>query len=126
MSTITAGRDRSVPLPFVCPSWCVIDHDSDAMGIVMDDVIHRSDFSWLRPDGSLSGDEGPWEVAAQLVMPEEDGEQPTIAVDLGDSLGPYAELTVETADQFIRDLKTFTARVQQMRDQLAEQNGVQS
>lgn len=122
MSIIAAGRIPSAPQPFTCPEWCVVDHGED----VPEDVFHRSDFTWLRPDGSLSGDEGPWEVAAQLVVPEAADEEPTIAVDLGESLGSYAELTVETADQFIRDLKVFTARVQQMRDQLAAMKEDQS
>ncbi|MEU3105588.1 DUF6907 domain-containing protein [Streptomyces griseoflavus] len=120
MSIITAGRDRSTPLPFVCPSWCVVDHfEYDRPRYPGDrDTVHRSAFTYLRPDASLSGDEGPWELAAQLAAPGLGGEA-TIVVDLGESLGSYAELTVETADQFIRDLKVFTARVQQMRDQLA-------
>ncbi|MEU6101164.1 DUF6907 domain-containing protein [Streptomyces flaveolus] len=129
MSTITAGRDRSVPLPFVCPPWCVVDHSEDERWQRFPgdrDVVHRSAFTYLRPDGALSGGEGPWEVAAQLAAPELGYAPATIVVDLGESLGHYAELTVETADQFIRDLKTFTARVQQLRDQLVEQNGVQS
>ncbi|MFE7648658.1 DUF6907 domain-containing protein [Streptomyces phaeoluteigriseus] len=128
MATITAGRDRSTPLPFTCPSWCVVDHfEYDMPRFDGDrDTVHRSAFTYLRPDGALSGGEGAWEVAAQLAAPELDYAPATIVVDLGESLGHYAELTVETADQFIRDLKTFTARVQQMRDQLAEQNGVQS
>lgn len=127
MATIAAGRDRSTPLPFVCPSWCVVDHyEYDRPRFEGDrDTVHRSAFTYLRPDGALSGGEGPWEVAAQMAAPELGGE-PTIVVDLGESLGPYAELTVETADQFIRDLKVFTARVQQMRDQLAALRGEQS
>jgi hypothetical protein len=96
------------------------------MGAILGDTIHRSSFAWLRPDGSRSGDEGPWELAAQLVASDEEGELPAIAVDLGETLGPYAELTVETADQFLRDLKTFTACVQQMRDQLAAMKEQQS
>lgn len=119
MSNATAGRTASAARPFACPPWCVVDHGDTPT----EDVFHRSEFAWLRPDGSLSGDEGPWEVAAQLVVPEDAGLEPTIAVDLGESLGPYAELTLETADQFIRDLKVFTARVQQMRDQLAAATG---
>lgn len=119
MSTITAGRDRSTPLPFVCPSWCVVDHEGEAP----EDVFHRSERTWLKPDGSRSGDEGPWELEAHLVVAEGQPEDAAVVVDLSEaSLGPYSELTVETADQFIRDLKTFTARVQQLRDQLAEQN----
>ena len=54
------------------------------------DVIHRSEFTWLRPDGALSGDEGPWEVAAQLAAPELGYADATIAVDLCESMGSYA------------------------------------
>jgi hypothetical protein len=126
MVTKTAGRSTSTPVAPKCPPWCVIDHSDDTMSALMGDFIHRSDFAWLRPDGSRSGDEGPWEVAAQLVSSDEDGTAPAVAVDLGDTIGPYAELTVETADQFLRDLKTFTARVQQMRDQLAAMKEQQS
>jgi len=123
MATNIAGRIASAPCLPHCPPWCVIDHSDDSMSFLMGDFIHRSDFAWLRPDGARSGDEGPWELAAQLVASEEEGEPPLIVVDLGESLGPYAELTVETADQFLRDLKTFTARVQQYRDQLAAMKG---
>ncbi|MEU9068307.1 hypothetical protein AB0D60_15625 [Streptomyces sp. NPDC048306] len=128
MSTITAGRDRSTPLPFVCPPWCVVDHyEYDVERVPGDrDVIHRSAFAYLRPDASLSGVEEGFEVAAQLASPELGYAQALLVVDLGESIGSYAELDVERADQFIRDLKTFTARVQQLRDQLAKQNGVQS
>ncbi|NED31975.1 hypothetical protein G3I64_04990 [Streptomyces sp. SID8499] len=90
------------------------------------DAVHRSAFAYLRPDGALSGGEGPWEVAAQLAAGELGDTPATLVVDLGESLGHYAELTLETADQFLRDLKTFTARVQQMRDQLAALKGEQS
>ncbi len=127
MAIIAAGRDRSTPLPFTCPSWCVVDHyEHDMPRFAGDrDAIHRSAFTYLRPDASLSGDDGAWELAAQLASSELDG-GPTIAVDLGEPLGHYAELTVETADQFIRDLKVFTARIQQMRDQLAAMKEEQS
>ncbi|WP_406360309.1 hypothetical protein OID55_10880 [Streptomyces sp. NBC_00715] len=128
MATITAGGIASAPPPIVCPDWCVIDHaKEDVPGFPEDrDVIHRSSSAWLHPDGSLSGDEGPWELSAHVASPELGYAEPTIVVDAGLPLDPYAELTVETADQFIRDLKTFTARVQQMRDQLAAMKEQQS
>lgn len=122
MGAITAGRIANALRSEECPSWCVRDHSNDDP----ENVFHRSDFSWLRPDGALSGNQGPWELAAQLVLPQADTESATLVVDLGDAFGPFAELTVATADQFIRDLKTFTARVQQMRDQLAAWTGASS
>jgi len=122
MATNTAGRTASAPRLESCPTWCVVDHSEDSRFERFPgdpDVIHRSEFTWLRPDAGLSGDDGGFEVAAQLAAPNLGYADATIVVDLGESMGSYAELTVETADQFLRDLKTFTARVQQMRDQLA-------
>lgn len=123
MSIVTAGRMGSAPRPFTCPSWCVVDHAGEAP----EDVFHRGERAWLKPDGSRSGGEGPWVLEAHVVVAEGEPGDAAVVVDLSKvTAGPYAELTVETADQFIRDLKTFTARVQQMRDQLAEQNGDRS
>lgn len=128
MATTTAGRTASAPLPFTCPDWCVIDHaKEDVPGFPGDrDVVHRSSSAWLHPDGSLSGDDGPWELSAHVASPELGYAEATVVLDVGVPLDAYAELTVETADQFIRDLKTFTARVQQMRDQLAAMKEQQS
>lgn len=101
-----------------CPSWCVVDHGHD----IPEDVFHRSSLAWLVPDGSRSGDEGPWRLAAHLVVAEvpESGDDGQIVVETGnETLGPYIELDVERADQFIRQTKVFLARIEQMRDQLA-------
>lgn len=101
-----------------CPPWCVVEHGSD----IPEDVFHRSGFAWLVPDGSRSGDEGPWKLAAHLVVAEvpEPGDDGQIVIETGnETLGPYIELDVERADQFIRQTKVFLARVEQMRDQLA-------
>lgn len=102
----------------MCPAWCVGSHAIDPP----DDIFHRSHMATLSaPEGAsfaADGEGGP-RFEAHLVLPEGDGEPSQITVDTGDVFGPYAELDVEHADQFIRDLKTFTARMQQMRDQLA-------
>jgi hypothetical protein len=125
MAIITAGRIASAPLPFTCPDWCVVDHSRDSLLASPGDkdVIHRSAHTWLQPDGA--GGE-PWELSAHLASPELGYADPLLVLDVGVPLDPYAELTVEAADQFIRDLKTFTARVQQMRDQLAAMKEQQS
>lgn len=119
-STTSTGR-----MP-VCPAWCVVDHGSD----IPEDVFHRSGFAWLVPDGSRSGDEGPWKLAAHLVVAEvpEPGDDGQIVIETGDeSFGPYIELDVERVDQFIRQTKVFLARIEQMRDQLAAtKEGVRS
>ncbi|MEV4043114.1 hypothetical protein [Streptomyces sp. NPDC049744] len=137
MATITAGRDRSTPTAFVklprmesCPSWCVGEHDADVEGnlfhrspVVLAAVPEESAEPTLRDEAEVPM------LTAHLVVPEGPefaDEDAQITVDCGDLWGPYAELSVDQADRFIRDLKTFTARVQQLRDQLAEQNGVQS
>lgn len=103
-----------------CPAWCTRDHAIDSP----EDFFHRSHIAKLAAPESASfatdGEGGP-RFEAHLVLPEgpEGGDEPPqITVD-ADVFGPYAELDVEHADQFIRDLKTFTARMQQMRDQLA-------
>lgn len=115
-STTSTGRmpaGRTV----VCPAWCVVDHGDD----IPEDVFHRSDFAWLEPNGSRSGDEGPWKLAAHLVLaevpqPDDDGQ---IVIETGDeTFGPYIELDTERADEFIRQTKVFLARIEQMRDQL--------
>ncbi|NJP72522.1 hypothetical protein [Streptomyces sp. C1-2] len=125
MSTITAGRDRSTPLPFVCPPWCAVDHAAqDVPRFPGDrDVIHRSAEAWLTSAGSV---EAPWELSAHLASPELEYGPATLVVDIGVPLDPYSEMDVEQADQFIRDLKAFTSRVQQMRDRLAAMKEQQS
>lgn len=125
MSTITAGRDRSTPLPFTCPSWCAVDHaEQDVPRFPGDvDVIHRSAHAWLNSAGS--SDE-PWELSAHLASPELGYAPAVLVVDVGAPLDPYAEFDVERADQLIRDLKAFTSRVQQMRDHLVAMKEQQS
>lgn len=108
-----AGRVES------CPPWCIGGHDLDHP----DDVFHRGEFLKLKaPEGSgpRKGDQLP-ALCAQLVMPEvaEDDDPACIVVDHNDVYGPYAQLDVAKADQMIRDLKVYTARLQEMRDQLA-------
>lgn len=118
MTAITAGRITSAPWTGQCPSWCVIDHGRD----IPVDVFHRSEFAWLTPNGDLSGDEGPWELAAHIVTAEvpQDGDGSGLVIETQDgTAGPYIEIGIEHVDEFIRQGKAFLARVQQMRDQLA-------
>lgn len=109
------------PQTTTCPSWCTGDHAIDPP----EDFFHRSLIATVAAPESASfsvGTLGLPRFEAHLVLPEGpegSDEPPQITVDTGDVFGPYAELDVEHADQFIRDLKTFTARMQQMRDQLA-------
>ncbi|MEV7032717.1 hypothetical protein AB0N99_21190 [Streptomyces sp. NPDC093272] len=120
MAINTAGRIASAQLES-CPPWCVLDHRGDWVG----DLFHRgADASASVPSDTAYavGSSGAPHLNAHLVLPEMDEHPdapPQITVDAGDLFGAYAELDVERADQFIRDLKMFTARVQQMRDQLA-------
>ncbi|MEU1908125.1 DUF6907 domain-containing protein [Streptomyces hygroscopicus] len=103
--------------PSTCPAWCVVDHGND----ILADIFHRSSLAWLVPDGSRSGDEGPWRLAAHLVVAEvpEPGDDGQIVIETGnETLGPYIELDAERADEFIRQTKVFLARIEQMRDQL--------
>ncbi|WP_275559608.1 hypothetical protein [Streptomyces sp. 5-6(2022)] len=105
--------------PSSCPPWCTGGHDSN----IPEDVFHRSASVSLRPpSGSLPDRPSPSpRLSAYLMLPEvpEDDDPACIILDHGDVYGPYAQLDVEYADQMIRDLKTFTARMQQLRDQLA-------
>ncbi|QLJ05712.1 hypothetical protein HZZ00_34960 [Streptomyces sp. NEAU-sy36] len=119
MSVIITEHATDVGRVASCPPWCIGGHDSDNP----DDVFHRGPFLKLKaPDGT-----GPTKMpalpalCAQLVMPEvaEDDDPACIIIDHNDVYGPYAQLDVEAADQMIRDLKTYTACLQQLRDQLA-------
>lgn len=68
-------------------------------------------------------------LTAHLVLPagpEGDNEPAQISVDTGDLWGPYAELDVEQADEFIRDLKEFTAFMELYRGRLAALKGERS
>lgn len=124
----TATRPARASRLASCPSWCVLDHRGDHP----DDYFHRGASAAVSvPDGTAHavGSSGPPHLDAHLVLPvsvEEPDERPCITVDAGDLFGAYAELDVEHADQFIDDLKWFTARMQQMRDQLAAAKEQQS
>ncbi|WP_406507622.1 DUF6907 domain-containing protein [Streptomyces sp. NBC_00212] len=114
-----------------CPDWCVVEHD-DAPPV---DTFHRGANLVLKPPTASAPDQqsrlfqapAPLPVLrAELMLPEvqQDNDLACIILDHHDVYGPYAQLDVESADQYIRDLKTFTARLQQMRDQLTALNGV--
>lgn len=126
MATKTAGRTASAPRLESCPEWCVIDHGDDPI----DDIFHRGDYAQVGvPEGQVHLSNKDLKLNVSLCLPEvpEPGDEGGfLVVDLGDPWGPYAELDAEHADQFIRDLKTFTARVQQMRDQLDAKKEQQS
>ncbi|MFI6468747.1 DUF6907 domain-containing protein [Streptomyces sp. NPDC050516] len=102
-----------------CPDWCVVEHGNDPP----DDVFHRGGCAQTRlPENLIRLSSDDLKLVARLCLPEapEPGDEGGfVVVDRGDLFGPYAELDIEHTDQFIRDLKAFTARVQQMRDQLA-------
>lgn len=110
-----------------CPDWCVVEHDSAELPV---DTFHRSANLVLKPPATSAPDQqsplfqanGPLPtLRAELMLPEvqQDNDLACIIVDHHDVYGPYAQLDVESADQFIRDLKAFTARLLQQRDQLA-------
>lgn len=130
MSIITAGRIANAPRVESCPEWCDGRHNMDVEG----NFFHRGQIAVVSvPDGAavptVDKDGNPPQLTAHLVLPagpEFADEPPQITVDAGDLWGPYAELDVEQADEFIRDLKTYTARVQQMRDQLVALRGGRS
>lgn len=102
-----------------CPDWCVLEHGNDPA----DDIFHRSVKARVGiPEAQTFLSSDSLQLVASLCLPEapEPGEDAGfIVLDCGDLFGPYAELDIEHADQFIRDLKTFIARVAQMRDRLA-------
>ncbi|MGW6905683.1 DUF6907 domain-containing protein [Streptomyces sp. NPDC054940] len=123
MSTTTARSSASVLEAVKCPTWCVVDHGPELP--IWGDIFHRSNVvELLAPKASRPpGDEhlqGP-RLAAHLMVPEvtADTDPPAVILDHGDVYGPYAQLQVEHLDQYIRDLKVFTARLQEMRNQLA-------
>ncbi|WP_331448011.1 DUF6907 domain-containing protein [Streptomyces xanthochromogenes] len=109
-----------------CPDWCDIEHGNDPP----EDVFHRSVQARVGiPNAQVFLSSDSLQFVASLCLPEmpEPGEGTGfIVLDGGDLFGPYAELDVEHADQFIRDLKTFTARVQQMRDRISSRKEQQS
>lgn len=131
MSTKTAGRIASAPQAVTCPEWCDGVHNSDGEG----NFFHRGRMAVVSvPERSAmpietDKDKRPPMLTAHLVLPagpEGDDEPAQITVDTGDLWGPYAELDVEQADEFIRDLKAFTAFVELYRDRLAALKGGRS
>lgn len=123
MTTSTAGRTASAPQAEQCPEWCDGVHNPDGLG----NFIHRGRIAVVGPPDESAKptlkekSETPLLTAHVIlpVGPELDEEQPCIVVDNGDLWGPYAELDVDQADEFIRDLKAFTAFVELYRDRLA-------
>jgi hypothetical protein len=121
MSVSTAGRIASAPPSPPCPSWCVLDHSQDVYPDLEDRFHYGPDVRLKAPAGSSPDNDPLPALRAALIKPEvpQDNDPICVMVDHGDVYGPYAQLDVEKADQMIRDLKTFTARLQQMRDVLA-------
>ncbi|HEY9372199.1 DUF6907 domain-containing protein [Streptomyces sp.] len=126
MATKTAGRIASPPRLESCPEWCVIDHGNDPI----DDIFHRGAYMQVGiPDDQVHLSSRDLKLTASLClpeMPEPGDEDGMLVLDQGDLFGPYAELNVEECDQFIRDLKAFTARVEQARDWMAARKGARS
>ncbi|MFF9861099.1 DUF6907 domain-containing protein [Streptomyces tendae] len=125
--TVTLERPVTTPTVRRCPAWCDGQHNADRDG----NFFHRGPIAVAAVPDSAAGPTGDSDPAvpaltAHLVLPagpEFDGEPAQITVDNGDLFGPYAELNLAQADAFLRDLKVFTARVQQMHDRLVELNG---
>jgi len=123
MARLSFTAVQSDHRPVQCPEWCDGVHNKDSAG----EFFHRGRIAIASvPEGAavptIDKDGNAPLLTAHLVLPagpEGDEEPAQITVDCGDLWGPYAELDVEQADQFIRDLKTYTARLEQMRDQLA-------
>ena len=118
---LTAIRSAGVPQLETCPSWCVLDHSQDVYPDPEDRFHYGPDVLLKPPAGSSPDHDALPALRAKLIQPEvpQDNDPICVMVDHGDVYGPYAQLDVEKADQMIRDLKTFTARLQQMRDVLA-------
>ncbi|MEV6859319.1 hypothetical protein AB0M89_36790 [Streptomyces microflavus] len=126
MSISTVSRSAAAPQVRTCPSWCVVDHGNDPI----DDIFHRSDYMQVGiPDDQVHLSDADLKLTAHVCLPEvpEPGdENGFLVLDHGDLFGPYAELDLEHCDQFIRDLKTFTARIEQARDWIAAKKEQQS
>jgi len=126
MTVITEHPSASVLGSGKCPSWCVIEHGDDQV----DDIFHRSAYMQVGiPDDQVHLSDRDLKLTAHLCLPEvaEPGdENGFLVLDQGDLFGPYAELDVEECDQFIRDLKTFTARIEQARAWIAAKKEQQS
>lgn len=119
MTASTAGRIASAAATETCPSWCVIEHGDDPI----DDIFHRGAYMQVGvPDDQVYLSDADLKLTASLCLPaapEPGDEAGFLVLHHGDLFGPYAELDVEHCDQFIRDLKAFTARVEQARDRMA-------
>ncbi|MEU9183331.1 hypothetical protein AB0D14_01935 [Streptomyces sp. NPDC048484] len=119
MNTSTAGRTASAPRVEKCPAWCVVEHGDDPI----DDIFHRGSYAQVGvPDDQVYLSTDDLKMVAHLCLPEvpEPGdENGFVVLHHGDLWGPYAELDIEGTDQLIRDVKTFAARLQQLRDQMA-------
>lgn len=127
MTAITLGRPTNIPAaPSTCPEWCVIDHGDEPA----DDLFHRSAYMQAGvPDDQVHLSNADLKLVAHLCLPsapEPGHENGFLVVDLGDCWGPYAELDEEHTSQLIRDLKAFTARVEQARDWMAAKKERQS
>lgn len=131
MTTSTAGRIASAPQATTCPEWCDGVHNSDCDG----NFFHRGRLAVVSvPEKSAMPIETDKDMRAPMLTahlvlpagPEGDDEPPQITVDTGDLWGPYAELDVDQADEFIRNLKDFTAFVELYRDRLAALKGGRS
>lgn len=131
MATKTTARIASARLLKGCPPGCDGEHNSDREG----NFFHRGPLAVATvPEGAAGrifkdeAPEGPC-LTAHLVVPDgpEFLDEPAhIAVDGGDLFGRYAELDLDQAGEFLRDLKAFTARVEQARDWMAAKKEQQS
>jgi hypothetical protein len=119
MTTITEHPSASALNSGKCPDWCVVDHGNDPI----DDIFHRGSYAQVGvPEDQVHLSTGDLKLVAHLCLPsapEPGDENGMVVLDPGHLYGPYAELDMEGTDQLIRDLKTFAARLQQMRDQMA-------
>lgn len=132
----------------LCPSFCTEDHgvkaevgeaatvqtparDEDGKpGHVYDHVWHCGPSFKLNGPGDMFCQDDPQHRvypvlhASLSAEPLDDGTfgQPYIYLDTLDA-GQGGRLDVEHADQLIRDLKVYTARLQDLRDQLARLTG---
>lgn len=126
MTVITEGRTTSAPTAEQCPDWCVVDHGDDPI----DDIFHRSAYMQVgAPDDRVHLSDRDLKLTAHLCLPsapEPGDEDGLLVVDYGDLWGPYAELDLEHTAQLVRDLKAFTARVEQARDWMAAKKEQQS
>lgn len=106
-----------------CPPWCTYDHT----GHVAENAWHEAEAVQFIGPGDFYGhfDNGePYDVMWACISAQPDDEtgeygRPYIYFDtLG--CGQGGRLDVAGADKVLADLRAYTARLQQMRDQLAE------